>query len=597
MVNPASTASAPIAYASVAAAAAAAPSTAAATSTTANAAAVNAVPVVAANAANPAAAATATATANAPSGPVSLYVGELSNEVTESILYELFSQLGQVASIRVCRDAITRRSLGYAYVNYHTYAEAERALEALNYTVIKGQPCRIMWSQRDPSLRKSGNGNVFIKNLDKSIDTKALHDVFVNFGNILSCKVVSDSNGSKGFGFVHFETQESAEMAIEKVNGMLLNDKKVFVALHVSRRERSSSDEDGKAKFTNIYVKNLDLSVTEEEFNAMFSQYGAVTSAVVQTDENGNSKGFGFVNFEEPESAQAAIDALNETEHKGQKLFVGKAQKKSERESELRRAFEQQRLERMSKYMGINLYVKNLEESVDDEKLRAEFSVYGNISSAKVMRDEKGTSRGFGFVCFSTADEASKAVTEMNGRMIGSKPIYVALAQRKEIRRHQLEATHAQRNQLRMQQAQAAMYGPGQPIFYGAAGPRPGQPGAFIPGYGPAVPNAGPMMQPRPRWANAGNVMPGNGQPRNNGGYPGQYGGRPPMRNPAGSFQQQQQMASQGKGFAGGRPAGPGANRKNNAPGVNAQNNRPSKPANDKGAAANGNAAMASLQG
>lgn len=40
-------------------------------------------------------------------------------------------------------------------------------------------------------------------------------------------KVVCDENGSKGYGFVHFETQEAAERAIEKMNGMLLNDRKV----------------------------------------------------------------------------------------------------------------------------------------------------------------------------------------------------------------------------------------------------------------------------------------------------------------------------------------------------------------------------------
>ena len=104
------------------------------------------------------------------------------------------------------------------------------------------------------------------------------------------------------------------------------------------------------------------------------------------------------------------------------------------------------------RYQGVNLYVKNLEDEVDDERLRKEFAKFGNITSAKVMRNESRHSRGFGFVCFSSPEEATKAVTDMNGRIIVTKPLYVALAQRKEERQAHLAQLRMQRISNRMPQ-------------------------------------------------------------------------------------------------------------------------------------------------
>uniref|UniRef100_A0A2K6NWB4 RRM domain-containing protein n=1 Tax=Rhinopithecus roxellana TaxID=61622 RepID=A0A2K6NWB4_RHIRO len=317
---------------------------------------------------------------SAPSYPTSsLYVGDLHPDVTRVMLYE-FSPASPILSIRVCRDMNTCCSLGCAYVNFQQPADAEHAVNTMNFDVVKGKAVGIVWSQLDSSLRRSG---------------VALYDTFSPFGNILSCKVICDENDSKDYGFVHFETQEAAE------------------------------------RFTSVYVKNFGEDMDDETLKDLFGKFGPTLNVKVMTDESGKSKGFGFVSFERLEDAQKAVDEMNGKELNGKQIYVGRAQKKVKRQTELKRKFEQMKQDGITRYHGVNLYVKNLDDGIDDERLRKEFSPFGTITSAKVMM-EGGCSKRFGFVCFSSPEEATKAVTEMNGRIVATKPLYVALAQRKE---------------------------------------------------------------------------------------------------------------------------------------------------------------------
>jgi len=494
-----------------------------------------------------------------PYASASLYVGDLGSDVTEGLLFEIFNCVGPVASIRVCRDAITRRSLGYAYVNFHNVVDAERALDTMNNTNIKGRPCRIMWSQRDPSLRKSGVGNIFIKNLDKGIDHKALYDTFSAFGNILSCKVVTDENNvSKGYGFVHYETQESADKAIAKVNGMMLNAKKVFVGPFKPRKERQASG-DGEIKFTNVYIKDLSPTTSNQQLKDSFGQFGPITNAVVMTNE-GQSKGFGFVNFENPTDAKKAVDTMNGQVIDGKKIYCGRAQKKAERDAELRQKFEMMKMERLNKYQGVNLYIKNLDDTINDERLRAEFAPFGNITSCKVMED-KGSSKGFGFVCYDSPESATRALQEMNTRMLGNKPLYVALAQRKDVRKAQLEAQYAAQRTKPVGPVVGGVVGggvmvrsvvPGGQVFYGQGNMAPG----FV---------YPPQQMVRSRWpgpqSHYQNMQGGFGLP-GGGIQPGAAGAGGPRYPAQGPNRRQGNQPNSGKGrrgasnsVRGGRPA------------------------------------------
>ncbi|XP_056615199.1 polyadenylate-binding protein 1A-like isoform X1 [Triplophysa dalaica] len=246
----------------------------------------------------------------------SLYVGDLHLEVSEVMLYERFIPFGPIQSTRVCRDRNTCRSLGYGYVNFVNHSDAEHAMDILMFDLLMGRPMRIMWADRNPALRITGVGNIFIQGLAKNITNLTLHDTFSRFGTILSCKVVADENGSKGYGFVHYETYEGAERAIQTLNGMMLNDQLVSISHFRSFQERQSNPERAMKNYkshfpgVHLYVNNLPYSWTDNQLHRAFSPFGTVNNAKVVMN-GGRSKGFGFVCFASREAAAQAISAMN----------------------------------------------------------------------------------------------------------------------------------------------------------------------------------------------------------------------------------------------------------------------------------------------
>jgi len=177
-------------------------------------------------------------------------------------------------------------------------------------------------------------------------------------------------------------------------------------------------------------------------------------------------------------------------------LFCCRAQKKAERQSELRRNYEYKRRETIKQYQGRNLFVKNIEDHISEDKFKKVFEPYGSIVSIRLMTNEKGVSKGFGFVCYSTREEAEKALNGIGKNTIldnCSKPLYVAIHEPKETRQQRFNRSRGKFPQ------QPNMYPPTSgTVFYQPSNYQMGrnQP-QFQQGY-PPIQQGYPPIQPIP---------------------------------------------------------------------------------------------------
>ncbi|CCW70836.1 unnamed protein product [Phytomonas sp. Hart1] len=396
-----------------------------------------------------------------PNQRTSLYVCDIPLDLPypEDALSSLFNSVASVVSLRVCRDIGTQKSLGYAYVNFSSAADAEKALNVLNYTdIIPGLQIRIMFSMRDPMVRKSALNNVCITNLSPSITAKELHKLFSEFGSILSCKVALDRDrNSKGYGFVQYETAEGAKSALQ-MHGKRIGDSEVNVSPFMRKLERDAQRE---KTFTNVYTNNIVNTATDEDIKKVFERFGRVTSLFISGESKHTTK-FALANFENHADAVRAIEELNNAECEISDptvpLMVCRALKKSER------ARTKPKIPAIYQSQGRNLYVKHLGDDIRQEELENLFSPFGQIESCALMRDTNGIFRGFAFVCFTEKESALAAIRELNGKMLpnGKRPLYVSQAEQKDMRLRLLQQRHSALKHQRPMPPPMGMYGPQQ---------------------------------------------------------------------------------------------------------------------------------------
>lgn len=353
---------------------------------------------------------------------VSLYVGNLSLKTLDSEVFRLFQTMGHVRFVKVIRptnDQFYYKPTCYAYVTFSKEEDATKAIKQLNFYELHGNQIRVMHCNKNNY--KNEKANVIVKNLPLDVDDKTLFDTFKIFGRILSAKVSMVNGKSMGYGYIQFAEKSSAKKCIKLGSNTTMAGSSVIV-------EKYEKKQNTETQFTNIYIKNFPVTMTEEELKKIFEHYGEINSFFMPLKENGEPKGFAFCNFVEPNSAKDAISKLHGANifDLPDQFYVQKAQSKNEREIDIRSQLARLSIE--GKNFKRNLYVTNIPGDATEEEIRSKFVKFGKIISIAVEKDTIKPKEEllFAYVCFSSPEEAQLALENSFDLSIKGKLLHVA---------------------------------------------------------------------------------------------------------------------------------------------------------------------------
>ena len=362
-----------------------------------------------------------------------LFISELPDNINESELHDFFKSYEKdILMIQIDRnqkmyDLFNTRK-PKATIIFRTHEKAEEARNNLNMRRLKGKALNIMWHERDNSIRYNNKANIFVKGISINANPRDVYELFAKFGEIISCKICEDEDGNLlGYGYINYYNLDSAENAISNLNKTKFMDSELEVEHFQKKNERLQVPQENSS----IYIKNIPNSHSKiDELKGVFSKFGKIVFAKIFQDNN--ERPYAIIVFADAESANKAKDEMNEkklNEKDEVGLYVDLLQKRSERKRMLTTKIGDINNKLNQEYKNCNLFVKNLPYDLTEEKLKEIFSKCGEIKSVKISKFllvtkisdkfvESETSRGFGFVCFTSEEGARKAKEEFNEKTL-----------------------------------------------------------------------------------------------------------------------------------------------------------------------------------
>ena len=233
-----------------------------------------------------------------------LYVADLPNETTNEDLQKMFKDYHfHFASLNNFKH-----NQVWAQVYLENKNWANKARHELNGYIIKpmngansmkGKPVRICKYEGKGQIRQTNiKQSLLIKNIDSQMSQKEFYQKFLEFGDIVSGKIEYDENGvSKGFGYIYYYNEESAEKAKLNLNGKYFYGKAIEIVNLIPGKKT-------KTNAITLFVLNIPSNITEKELMPIFEKFGPVTNISV------NQRGFAYVSYMNFEGATKCLKQM-----------------------------------------------------------------------------------------------------------------------------------------------------------------------------------------------------------------------------------------------------------------------------------------------
>ncbi|KAI0319318.1 hypothetical protein OF83DRAFT_1082359 [Amylostereum chailletii] len=331
-----------------------------------------------------------------------LYITNVPPYVTDENLAVAFGACAPFRP-RIARDGGNHPFSGT--IEFRYLEKAEKALATLNGRPIPGlqPPVHLVLSPYPPTtpptpLPPPSASPRLVKHLPPGYTDSQLYDLFRSFGALANAR--TQTAFGKDTGVVEFWREEDARKAEETMHCADVEGQNIAVQLYQPRRAPSGGQIREFSPSAPVFVPSGNVFVPPAPYPSQYSP------------PRGNPYPRQPVPFLHGPGQQVQLAPLHGPGSNSHSGLIDPC----------------------------NLFCKNLDPSIDSNSLFAHFRQYGQIVSARVMRNENGESRGFGFVSYQTPDQAAAALHAMNGAILGTKQLVVRLHEPKQLRQEKLAA-------------------------------------------------------------------------------------------------------------------------------------------------------------